>query len=142
MEAHNEQDIISPQESDLQPPLSETVAEAPAPKPPRKKKGPPKNIDPEIKLYFQVTNRYPSRQQIPIAIERIKGRGYTAEHLRPFWQEWVARDHRPTSLGWLDWVESNEIPRPWDRSDKKQSGKPRGLDAIREVWEEIQHGDE
>ena len=142
MEAQAGQKIIPPQESEHQPTPSETVAEAPAPKPPHKEKGPPKNIAPEIKLYLQVTNRYPSKQQIPIAIERIKGRGYTAEHLRPFWQEWVARDHRPTSLGWLDWVESGVIPRPWEQTNNRRSGKPRGFDAIREVWEGLQNGDE
>lgn len=70
------------------------------------------NTPPEIILFHVVTNRYPAKDQIPIVIERLKDRELTAEELKPYWSEWVSRDHRRTSLGWLDWVDKRQIPGP------------------------------
>jgi hypothetical protein len=83
----------------------------------------PVHLDPEISLFHEVTGRFPTRDQIPIVIERWKDRKFTVEELKPYWQEWVTRDHKRTSLGWLDWVDEGYIPTPW-----KKRGDPRMLD--------------
>jgi hypothetical protein len=78
---------------------------------------------PEISLFHEVTGRFPTRDQIPIVIERWKDRKLSIGELKPYWQGWVTRDHKRTSLGWLDWVDEGYIPTPW-----KKRGDPRMLD--------------
>ena len=89
------------------PPRVMTGADAPAPT-----RAPQ---DPAIALFFNVTGRYPSKDQIPIVIQRWKDHPYSEEDLKPFWNEWVARDYRRTSLGWLDWVDAGSVPHPWGK---------------------------
>jgi hypothetical protein len=89
------------------PPRVITGADAPAPTRAQQ--------DPVIALFFNVTGRFPSKDQIPIVIQRWKDHQYSEEDLKPFWNEWVARDYRRTSLGWLDWVEAGCVPHPWGK---------------------------
>jgi hypothetical protein len=81
----------------------------------------PVHPDPEISLFHEVTGRFPTKDQIPIVIERWKGRKLTVEELKPYWQEWVTRDHKRTSLGWLDWVDGRHIPMPWSKRENSRS---------------------
>jgi hypothetical protein len=97
----------------------------------------------EIQLFHNVTGRYPRKDQLPQVVTRLRSKAYTAKELRPFWDAWVARDYKPTNLGWLDWVESGSIPEPWKNkpSGSRRSSEPKGFDAIRKMMEEHKNGD-
>lgn len=60
----------------------------------------------------------------------------------PFWEAWVARDHKRTSLGWLDWVERGAVPEPWVKksSGREQTSEPKGFQSIRKVMEDYHNG--
>jgi hypothetical protein len=79
------------------------------------------HLDPEISLFHEITGRFPTKDQIPIVIERWKDRKLTLEELKPYWQEWVTRDHKRTSLGWLDWADERRIPTPWRKSENNRA---------------------
>ena len=97
----------------------------------------------EVQLYKAVTGRLPRRDQWPLIIRAWKNKPYSRETLLPFWEAWVARDHKRTSLGWLDWVERGEVPEPWAKKSPagEDSDEPRGFRSIRQVMEEYHNGD-
>jgi hypothetical protein len=64
---------------------------------------------PEIELFRKITGRYPRKDQFELVIKAAAGKTY--DDLKPYWDEWVARDYRRTNLAWLlDWAEQGYVP--------------------------------
>lgn len=90
---------------------------------------------PEIQLFFQVTGRYPRKDQFQIVIEAIRKTGFTVAYLQPFWNAWVARDYKRTNLDWmLDWATKGEIPGAGSSQNRRPSARnePKGYQGIRD----------
>lgn len=96
----------------------------------------------EVQLYQRITGRIPPRDQWGIIVRVWKDKPIDSESLMPYWEAWVARDHKRTSLGWLDWVERGEIPEPWVKKPvvKPQGNELSGLQAIQKVMQELGNG--
>lgn len=79
---------------------------------------------PEVKLFREVTNRYPNKinfQDVTLIIQSVSkrlGRECVTDDLRPFYAAWCAKGFKPTNLAWLSWAESGVIPNgPKPRND-------------------------
>lgn len=103
----------------------------------------PDHIPAEVQLFKSVTERMPRRDQWPLIVRAWKDKPYSREFLLPFWEAWVARDHKRTSLGWLDWVSQGIIPEPWAKkpSRPEHPNEPKGFESIRKVLQEHRDGD-
>ena len=103
----------------------------------------PETVPVEVQLFKSVTERMARRDQWPLIIRAWKDQPYSREFLLPFWEAWVARDHKRTSLGWLDWVSQGIIPEPWAKkpSRPEHTNEPKGFESIRKVLREHQDGD-
>lgn len=109
-----------------------------------KGRGPyPDHIPAEVQLFKSVTERMPRRDQWPLIVRAWKGKPHSRESLLPFWEAWVARDHKRTSLGWMDWVSQGGIPEPWTKKSLRpdHTNEPKGFESIRKVWKEHRDGD-
>ncbi|MBI4927482.1 MAG: hypothetical protein HY835_06940 [Anaerolineae bacterium] len=104
--------------------------------------GDPNHIPAEVQLIKSVTERMPRRDQWPLIVRAWKGKPHSREFLLPFWEAWVARDHKRTSLGWLDWAAQGAIPEPWAKKPPRpeQTNEPKGFESIRKVLREHQNG--
>lgn len=104
--------------------------------------GDPDHIPAEVQLFKSVTERMPRRDQWPLIVRAWKGKPHSREFLLPYWEAWVARDHKRTSLGWLDWVIQGVIPEPWAKKPPRpeQTNEPKGFESIRKVLKEHQDG--
>ncbi len=96
----------------------------------------------EVQLFKAVTGRVPRRDQWPLIVRAWKDQSYSCEVLLPFWEAWVARDHKRTSLGWLDWVSQGVIPEPWAKKPSRleHTNEPKGFESIRKVLQEHRDG--
>lgn len=91
---------------------------------------------PEVKLFREVTERYPNKINYPDVVLIIQGvskrlgRDCSADDLRPFYAAWCAKGFKPVNLAWLSWAESGIIPeqRP---IQKLHIPEPKGLEAGR-----------
>ncbi|MEN4013959.1 MAG: hypothetical protein ROW48_18160 [Bellilinea sp.] len=103
----------------------------------------PETVPVEVQLFRAVTGRMPRRDQWPLISRAWKDQPYSREVLLPFWEAWVARDHKRTSLGWLDWVSQGVIPEPWAKkpSRREHTNEPKGFESIRKVLQEHRDGD-
>jgi hypothetical protein len=99
-------------------------------------------LPPEVQLYQHITGRIPPRDQWSIIIRAWKDKSMTSESLMPYWEAWVARDHKRTSLGWLDWVERGEIPEPWAKKPivNQKENDLKGIQAIQKIMGEMGNG--
>lgn len=102
----------------------------------------PGTIPAEVQLFKSVSGRMPRRDQWPLIVRAWKAQPYSRELLLPFWEAWVARDHKRTSLGWLDWVSQGVIPEPWAKKSTlpEHSIEPKGFASIRKIVEEYRDG--
>ena len=102
----------------------------------------PDAVPTEVQLYQRVTGRLPRRDQWLLIVRAWKDKPYSLDILLPFWEAWVARDHKRTSLGWLDWVERRAIPEPWVKKSFAgvRTDEPNGFRAIQQVVEEYRNG--
>ncbi len=102
----------------------------------------PDAVPTEVQLFKAVTGRLPRRDQWPLIVRAWKAEPYSREILLPFWEAWVARDYKRTSLGWLDWVAHSAIPEPWVKksSGGEQTNEPKGFQSIRQVMEDYRNG--
>jgi hypothetical protein len=88
----------------------------------------------EIKLFREVTERYPNKINYPDVISIIQGvckrlgRDCISEDLRPFYAAWCAKGYKPVNLAWLSWAESGIIP----QQAKQQTEQPKGFGAIQQ----------
>lgn len=79
---------------------------------------------PEVKLFREVTERFPNKVNYPgvaLIIQRVSkrlGRDCTAEDLRPFYTAWCGKGFKPVNLAWLSWAESGVIPAITSRPKK------------------------
>jgi len=103
----------------------------------------PETVPVEVQLFKAVTGRMPRRDQRPLIVRAWRDQPYSREFLLPFWEAWVARDHKRTSLGWLDWVSQGIIPEPWVKkpSRPEHTNEPKGFESIRKVVQEHRDGD-
>lgn len=115
---------------------TESSKEAPKEKP--KKEPPPI----EVKLFREVTERYPNKVNYPGVVEIIQGvsrrlgRDCTADDLRPYYAAWCSKGFKPINLAWLSWAESGVIP---EYNGKTLKGhEPKGFDAARKFLERHQ----
>ncbi|MCR4314340.1 MAG: hypothetical protein NUV84_03780, partial [Candidatus Uhrbacteria bacterium] len=89
---------------------------------------------PEVKLFREVTERYPHKINFPdvaLIIQGVSkrlGRDCTAEDLRPFYAAWCGKGFKPVNLAWLSWAESGVIPA---NGNKPSNNEPQAFDGIR-----------
>jgi hypothetical protein len=104
--------------------------------------GDPDHIPAEVQLFKSVTERMPRRDQWPLIVRAWKGKPHSRESLLPYWEAWVARDHKRTSLGWLDWVTQGAVPEPWVKKTPRpeHASEPKGFESIRKVLREHRDG--
>ena len=102
----------------------------------------PNAVPTQVQLFKAVTGRLPRRDQWSLIVRAWKDKPYSREILLPFWEAWVARDHKRTSLGWLDWVAHSAIPEPWVKksSGGEPTNEPKGFQSIRQVMEDYRNG--
>jgi len=74
-------------------------------------------IPPEVKIYREVTGRYPNRANYPDVEKIIQsvsarlGRDAVKDDLLPYFTEWTARGYNPANLsGWTSWAVVGSIP--------------------------------
>jgi DNA-binding Lrp family transcriptional regulator len=71
---------------------------------------------PEVKLFREVTEKYPNKvnfENVTLIIQGVSKRlkrDCSAEDLRPFYAAWCANGWNPTNLAWLAYAERGEIP--------------------------------
>ena len=92
---------------------------------------------PEIKLYRDVSKKFPNSVNFENVVEAIRkvsarlGREAIAEDIRPFYQEWTARGYNQFSIKWLlDWAVTGIIPAP---IQKEKPSVPRGV-SVAQSW--------
>lgn len=89
---------------------------------------------PEVKLFREVTERYPNKinySDVVIIIQGVSkrlGRDCSAEDLRPFYAAWCAKGFKPVNLAWLSWAQSGVIP---PSPQKPEISMPKGFEAGR-----------
>jgi len=70
----------------------------------------------EVKLFREVTNRYPPKVNFEDVVASVKkvewrlGRAVTRDDLLHFFKAWTAKGYKPINLAWLEWAESGQIP--------------------------------
>lgn len=71
---------------------------------------------PEIKLYREVSKKFPNTANFEDVVALIKkfseriGRAVLPEDLRPFYKEWTGRGYNQFSIKWLEWAVTGTIP--------------------------------
>lgn len=122
-QSHSESDTESLEESNKKETKKEKHRAAKPPAPP------------EITLYREVSKKFPNSElygEVENAIQSVASRlqrDVTAQDLRPFYKEWIARGYNQFSIKWLEWAVSGIVP---------QNGKtiqPKGFDGVRQFME-------
>lgn len=91
---------------------------------------------PEVKLFREVTERYPQKvnfesvTNIIQGVSKRLGRDCTVDDLRPFYAAWCANGWKPTNLAWLSYAERGELPTK--QIARPQPSEPKNFDAIRQ----------
>ena len=93
---------------------------------------------PEVKLFREVTSRYPNKVNFENVTNIIKGvskrlgRDCSADDLRPFYAAWCAKGFKPVNLAWLSWAETGIIPEMRHTQNKNS-----GADALMQYAQNI-----
>ena len=93
---------------------------------------------PEVKLFREVTSRYPNKVNFENVTNIIKGvskrlgRDCSADDLRPFYAAWCAKGFKPVNLAWLSWAETGIIPEM-----RQAQNKNSGADALMQYAQNI-----
>jgi DNA-binding Lrp family transcriptional regulator len=81
----------------------------------------------EVKIYREVTGKYPNKATYP-SVQKIfesvsarLGRPCTSEDLRPFYVEWTFRGFNPVNMNWTSWAVTGIIP-PAQGRKQQQNG--------------------
>ncbi|MEA3351169.1 MAG: hypothetical protein U9Q82_11145 [Chloroflexota bacterium] len=82
---------------------------------------PTDEISPELDIFKQATERLPLPDQRGLVISLINEYNFTSSELRRFWEAWITRDKKRSSLIWLtDWAISGKVPKPYQKSAKRR----------------------
>ncbi len=85
----------------------------------RKRPKPKTNTDEisaEMDIFEQATGRLPLPDQRDLVASLINTHNFTAQDLRHYWEAWITRDKKRTSLIWLtDWALKGIIPKPYQK---------------------------
>ena len=98
------------------------------------------NQIPEVVLYRLVTERYPSRElfdDVVCFMKKIKervGREITRDDLIPFRKAWLSKGYLQTSINWLEWAETGQIPVNGKWQPRNQA-QPEGFDILKRFAE-------
>lgn len=101
-------------------------------------------IPAEVKLFREVTSRYPNKVNYPDVEKIIQSvsarlqRPCTKEDLLPFFSAWTARGFNPVNINWTSWAVTGIIPSQQARSIPQS--EPAAFEAIRQ-FERMQNGD-
>lgn len=93
---------------------------------------------PEVKLFREVTSRYPNKvnfENVTLIINGVSkrlGRDCSADDLRPFYAAWCAKGFKPVNLAWLSWAEAGIIPEM-----RQAQNKNSGADALMQYAQNI-----
>lgn len=93
---------------------------------------------PEVKLFREVTSRYPNKvnfenvTNIINSVSKRLGRDCSADDLRPFYAAWCAKGFKPVNLAWLSWAETGIIPEM-----RQAQNKNSGADALMQYAQNI-----
>ena len=96
---------------------------------------------PEIKLFREVTERYPNKINYENVVALIQGvskrvgHECTAEDLRPFYAAWCANGWNKLNLAWLSYAEHGELPSAQKKNSYQNSTEPKAFDGIRKFLE-------
>jgi hypothetical protein len=94
---------------------------------------------PEVKLYQEVTKKYPPSPNYEDVIEKIKliaarlGRDVLANDLRPFYAAWTGNGWNQFSINWLEYAVKNQLPTPFKKQQTQTPSIPRGV-AVAQSW--------
>ena len=103
---------------------------------------------PEVKLFREVTERYPNKinfQDVTNIIQGVSkrlGRECSADDLRPFYAAWCANGWNKLNLAWLAYAERGELPtiqkgKSTYGQNKQITTQPEYTDADRKLAEQI-----
>lgn len=96
---------------------------------------------PEIKLFREVTERYPNKINYENVVALIQGvskrvgHECTAEDLRPFYAAWCANGWNKLNLAWLSYAEHGELPSAQKKNSYQNASEPKAFDGIRQFLE-------
>ena len=96
---------------------------------------------PEIKLFREVTERYPNKINYENVVALIQGvskrvgHECTAEDLRPFYAAWCANGWNKLNLAWLSYAEHGELPSAQKKNSYQAGTEPKAFDGIRKFLE-------
>ena len=96
---------------------------------------------PEIKLFREVTERYPNKINYENVVALIQGvskrvgHECTAEDLRPFYAAWCANGWNKLNLAWLSYAEHGELPSAQKKNSYQNASEPKAFDGIRKFLE-------
>jgi len=94
---------------------------------------------PEVKLFREVTRRFPHSANFEMVVESIGKvrarleRDVTADDLKPFYSFWTSKGYNPLNIAWLEWAETGHTPEngAW-RPAKYKLDEPKGFQGIRD----------
>ena len=122
--------------------LTETTSETTSDIKPSAEKKPAKPVTPpEIKLFREVTERYPNKINYENVVALIQGvskrvgHECTAEDLRPFYAAWCANGWNKLNLAWLSYAEHGELPSAQKKNSYQAGTEPKAFDGIRKFLE-------
>lgn len=129
-ESHPQSDRESHEESIKKQFKKQKIKEGASAKPP---------TPPEVKLFREVTRRYPHSANFEMVVDSIGKvrarleRDVTADDLKPFYSFWTSKGYNPLNLAWLEWAETGQTPAngTW-RPVKYKLDEPKGFQGIRD----------
>jgi len=93
---------------------------------------------PEIKLYREVTKKYPPLPNYEDVVSHIKaiairlGREVIAADLSPFYKAWTGNGWNQFSISWLEYAVKNQTPSPYKKQSQPNQ-PPRGV-SVAQSW--------
>lgn len=97
---------------------------------------------PEVKLFREVTRRYPHSANFDGVVESIGkvgerlGRAVIADDLKSFYSAWTSKGYNPLNLAWLEWAETGQIPVNGNWKAQKFTNEPKAYNGIRDFLQE------